>query len=221
MRFVYGYFPSFGEDSMPKTLGFMGFPSVTPAEVHRFERAARINDREAFAAELNALIHEKVALVEEQGSTTSTDVAESLVQKARALRAETPWAPSATDLQRGRSALLKVFDQPQNLPLPEFAKLAHKSRQQIYKDLAAHPRRLLALSVGPRRQKLPEWQLDPVRLRLTQKVLERAEDLDDWTIFHALAEPLDALAGKSPVEAVHRSNLDAVAEMVYSVLDLH
>jgi hypothetical protein len=67
--------------------------------------------------------------------------------------------------------MLRLFEQPQNLPLPEFARLAHKSRQQIYKDLAAKPRRLLALSVGPRKQRLPDWQLDPLRLRLTQDYL--------------------------------------------------
>ena len=208
---------------MSKTLGLMAFdlPKVTPAEVHRFERTARISDPEAFAAELDAFIQEKVALVEEKATAASSEVAESLIRKAQSLRSETRWAPSSTELQRGRSAMLKVFDQPQNLPLPAFARLAHKSRQQIYKDLAASPPRLLALSVGPRGQKLPEWQLDPLRLQLTQRVLERAEDLDTWTVFHALSEPLEALAGKSPIEAVRPANLASVTQMVFSVLDLH
>lgn len=208
---------------MPKSLELVDFelPKVTPAEVHRFERAARINDPKAFAAELDALIQEKVALVGEQSTGASTAIAESLVRKAQSLRAETRWFPSDTDLQRGRSAMLKVFDQPQNLPIAAFAKLAHKSRQQIYKDLAAHPRRLLALSVGRRGQRLPEWQLDPLRLRLTQRVLERAKDVDAWTVFHALSAPSDALSGKSPIEAVHIANLDAVSDLVCSTLDLH
>ena len=42
--------------------------------------------------------------------------------------------------------LLESFNQPHNLPIPEYAKLADKSRQQIYKDILA--RRLLALNVG-------------------------------------------------------------------------
>lgn len=90
--------------------------------------------------------------------------------------------------------MLRVFEEPQNLPLAWFAQLARKSRQQIYKDLSAHPRRL------------PEWQLDPMRLRLTQQVLKQAADLDPWTLFHALSGPLEALAGRSPVEAVTAGN---------------
>ena len=39
--------------------------------------------------------------------------------------------------------LLETFNQPHNLPPAEFAKLADKSRQQIYKDIDAG--RLLAL----------------------------------------------------------------------------
>ena len=71
------------------------------------------------------------------------------------LRADTRWAPNETDVQRGRAVLLETFNQPHNLPPAEFAKLADKSRQQIYKDILA--RRLLALNVGPRGQKLPDW----------------------------------------------------------------
>ncbi len=49
--------------------------------------------------------------------------------------------------------LLETFNQPHNLPPAEYAKLADKSRQQIYKDILA--RRLLALNVGPRGQNCP------------------------------------------------------------------
>lgn len=202
---------------MPKTLSFMGFdlPAVTPTDVHRFDATARIKDRDKFAAELDALIQEKMAAAQ------AAFVTDQLARKARALRADTRWSPSATDLQRGRSAMLRVFEQPQNLPLSEFARLAHKSRQQIYKDLAAQPRRLLALSVGPRKRRLPEWQLDPLRLCLTQRVLKQADDVDAWTLFHALSDPLELLGGRSPVEAVTPGNLDAVTLAVLAALGLH
>jgi hypothetical protein len=36
--------------------------------------------------------------------------------------------PGATDIQRGRSARLEAFNQPHNLPLPEFARRANKVR---------------------------------------------------------------------------------------------
>ncbi|MEG6992986.1 integrase, partial [Pseudomonas aeruginosa] len=72
-------------------------------------------------------------------------VGQALARKAAALRADTRWAPNETDVQRGRAVLLETFNQPHNLPPAEFAKLADKSRQQIYKDILA--RRLLALNV--------------------------------------------------------------------------
>lgn len=204
------------------TMSSMGLdiPKVIPAEVRRFEESARIKDPVAFAAILDALIQEKVVSV---GGAAANPVPpmERLADQARALRADTHWHPSATDIQRGRVALLRAFERPGNLPLPEFAKLAHKSRQQIYKDLAAHPRRLLALNVGRRGQRLPDWQLDPLRLRLTREVLKGAADVDAWTLFQVLSGPLECLGGRSPVEVVSPGNLDGVVEAVYGALGLH
>lgn len=91
-----------------------------------------------------------------------------------------------------------------------------KSRQQIYKDILA--RRLLALNVGPRGQKLPDWQLDPVKQQLTQTVLQEVEGIDPWTIYRALSEPLEGLGGRSPVDAVTHGTIDDVAEAVFNVL---
>src|SRR3546814_7569787 len=51
---------------------------------------------------------------------------------------------------------LEAFNQPHNLPPAEFAKLADKSRQQIYKDILA--RRLLALNVGRSEEHTSELQ---------------------------------------------------------------
>lgn len=198
----------------------LAIPKVTLPELSRFEESARIKDPVAFAAVLDAFIREKVASA---GEAVADPAAASgvLAGKARALRADVRWSPSATDIQRGRAALLSAYEQPENLPLPAFAKLAHKSRQQVYKDLAAQPRRLLALSVGPRGQRLPDWQLDPLRLRLTREVLKGAADVDAWTLFQALSGPLESLGGRSPVEAVSPGNLDSVVEAVYGVLGIH
>lgn len=203
-----------------QSLGQGGFPKVTPAEVRRFESVARIDDPEAFAAELDALFQEKLT-VAGRPVVDSPGMVGVLADKARELRAGTRWEPSATDLQRGRAELLRMFDQPRNLPVREFARLAHKSRQQIYKDLAARPRRLLALSLGSRGQRLPDWQLDPLGLRLTRAVLKATPEVDAWTLYRALAEPLGGLDGRSPVEAVNPGNLDRVARAVQDALGIH
>lgn len=157
----------------------------------------------------------------ERDAFDASSLTNTITDKAKALRADTRWSPSDTDIQRGRRAMLQVFQQPKNLPLPAFAKLASKSRQQIYKDLAATPKRLLALNIGRRGQRLPDWQLDPLRLRLTQEVLKGAADVDVWTLFYTLSEPLDCLGGRSPVEAVTRGNFDEVLKAIYNSLGIH
>lgn len=208
---------------MPKTLEYIAdhLPKVTVDEVRRFSDTVEIRDAQAFAAELEAFVQERLESVDLPSSMEIEveTVEQTLARKAAALRADTRWAPRETEIQRGRAAVLEAFDQPHNLPLPDFARLANKSRQQIYKDIEA--RRLLALNVGPRGQRLPDWQLDPVKQRLTQIVLQAAPEVDAWTLYRALSEPLEGLAGRSPVEAVTADSVDAVAKAVFNVLGVH
>jgi hypothetical protein len=192
-------------------------PRVTVEDVRRFADTVEIRDAPAFAAELQAFIHERLEAVELPANLERVE--QVLARKAAALRAGTRWAPTETDVQRGRAVLLENFNQPHNLPLANFAKLADKSRQQIYKDILA--RRLLALNVGPRGQKLPDWQLDPVKQQLTQTVLQEVEGIDHWTIYRALSEPLEGLGGRSPVDAVTHSTINDVADAVFNVLGRH
>jgi len=206
---------------MTHTLEFIAdhLPRVTVNDIRRFASAVQIRDAQAFVAELQAFVHERVEAVELPASLDVPAVEQSLASKAAALRANTRWTPRETDIQRGRAALLASFDQPHNLPLPEFARLANKSRQQIYKDIDA--RRLLALNVGPRGQKLPDWQLDPIKQQLTRAVLAATEGIDGWTIYRALYEPLESLGGHSPVEAVSADSISAMATAVFNVLGVH
>ncbi|MCK9513896.1 MAG: integrase [Pigmentiphaga sp.] len=203
---------------MPTAIEFIAdrLPRVTVKDLRRFADTVEIRDAKAFAAELQAFVHERVEAVKLPASLESEPVRQALTRKAAALRADTRWAPSKTDVQRGRAVLLEAFNQPHNLPIPEFAKLANKSRQQIYKDIVA--RRLLALNVGPRGQKLPDWQLDSVKQQLTQTVLQKVEGIDHWTIYRALSEPLEGLGGRSPLDEVTHGTIDDVAEAVFNVL---
>lgn len=211
------------ELSMPKTLEYIAdhLPKVTVDEVRRFSDTVEVRDAQAFAAELEAFVQERLESIDLPSSmeVEVETVEQTLARKAAALRADTRWAPRETEIQRGRAAVLEAFDQPHNLPLPDFARLANKSRQQIYKDIEA--RRLLALNVGPRGRRLPDWQLDPVKQRLTQIVLQAAPEVDAWTLYRALSEPLEGLAGCSPVEAVTADSVDAVAKAVFNVLGVH
>ncbi|MDO5102379.1 MAG: integrase [Lautropia sp.] len=194
-------------------------PRVTAKDVHRFTDSVEIRDARAFSAELQAFIHECLESVRFSANQEVETVEQTLARKAQALSADSAWVPSQTDIQRGRTVLLDAFQQPSNLPIPAFAKLAGKSRQQIYKDISA--RRLLTLSVGPRGQRLPDWQLDPVKRQLTETVLHQtAEDIDNWTLYRAMSEPLEGLGGRSPVDAVTNSSIDQVVLAVLNVLGI-
>lgn len=202
---------------MPKALAAPATdrPLVTPTDVRRFDKAVTVRDRGAFLHELDRLVREKLAAAANAASETPP-LTETLRRKAQSLRAAASWSPSTRDVQRGRAEMLREFDRPQNLPLAEFVRLAHKSRQQIYKDIAA--RRLLALDVGRRGQRIPDWQLTPPGLQLTRAVLLASEDLDSWTVYRALAEPSEALGGQAPAASVHRGNVDATTRVVLASL---
>lgn len=198
-----------------QTASAVNQPLVTPTEVRRFDKAVTVRDRGAFLFELDRLVREKVAAATNVAAE-ATPLTETLGRKAASLRAATSWSPMTADLQRGRAELLREFERPHNLPLADFVRLAHKSRQQIYKDIAA--RKLLALDVGHRGQRIPDWQLEAPGLQLTRAVLQAAEDVDAWTLYRALAEPCEALGGQSPAAIANRGNVDSIVRVVLASL---
>src|SRR4051794_15979204 len=109
---------------MPKTLEFIAdhLPRVTLDEVRRFSNTVEILNAQAFAAELEAFVQERLESVELPSSMEIEveTVEQTLARKAAALRADIRWVPDQTDIQRGRALLLEAFEQPHNLPLPDF-----------------------------------------------------------------------------------------------------
>ena len=216
-------------------------PEVTVDDVrHRFS-TVEIRDEKAFAAELQQYVLDTVSVLAqglpddlfsegEASHKTASRIAElppavraaalrrELSRKAAALVAAEPWQPGVTDLQRGRAILMDAFHAPSNMSVPAFAKLAGKVRQQIYADIKA--RRLLTISIGPNKQKVPEWQLDQTKLALTRSVLAAAPDVDNWTLYKALSEPLESLGGRAPVEAVDAGSVDRLTNTVMNVLGI-
>ena len=189
--------------------------TVSKRVLDEFAEVATIRDTLAFSAQLSRVIEREVerALKRLQRKEPHTGTSTST------FRAEKRWEPSATDLQRGRALMLAEFRRPQNLSVSDFAQLAGKSRQQIYKDIEM--RRLLALSIGARGQRIPDWQLDVTRKKLTQALLEKARDVDEWTLYYALSEPSEALSSKAPLEVVSRGNMGRVLNVLLDQLDLH
>ena len=65
-----------------------------------------------------------------------------------------------------------------------------------------------------------DWQLDPLRQQLTEAVLQQAAGVDGWTIHEALSQPLEGLAGRSPLEAVTPGSLQGTVMAVLNTLGI-
>ncbi|WP_407682543.1 MULTISPECIES: hypothetical protein [Pseudomonas] len=108
--------------------------------------------------------------------------------------------------------MLEIFEAPTNLPLLSFARLAGKSRDQVNRDIKAH--RLLSLSLGNRGQRIPDWQLDPLKHKLVLEVFRLLPQLGAWEAYRLLSEPSDLLKGCTPVDALHPGNLESIANLL-------
>lgn len=144
------------------------------------------------------------------------------------LQATTRWSPSAEDLARGLAAQRSVLRRSSNLSVGAFARRSHQSLYQVCRALRAG--QLLSLSVGQARfrdHRIPDWQLNPLALRLTQRVRERIAALDStldaWTLYDHLSYPYEPLAGHSPVKEVtrHPEALERIADYVLNSLGFH
>ncbi|RUF23440.1 DUF4102 domain-containing protein [Pseudomonas aeruginosa] len=111
-----------------------------------------------------------------------------------------------SDIQRERMALVDVFEAAHNLPVAEYAKMAGKSRRWISYEIKAG--NLLALNLGNRGQRVPDWHLDPVKHALIQAVLKLNRSADPWQIYRALLQSRATLRGRSALESVTATNLD-------------
>lgn len=124
--------------------------------------------------------------------------------------------PQVSEIQRQRAEMLATYEASNNLPLLVFAKLAGKSRDQINRDIKA--RRLLSLSLGNRGQRIPDWQLDPLRHKLVLAALARFPDVDAWRLYRTVCEPHERLKGRSPIDVLTLENFDVTARIVCSAL---
>ncbi|MNM87316.1 putative prophage CPS-53 integrase [compost metagenome] len=117
-----------------------------------------------------------------------------------------------SDVQRKQMELVDVFESPHNLPVVEFAKMAGKSRRWISYEIKAG--NLLALNLGNRGQRVPDWHLDPLKHELVQSVMKLSRSADPWQIYHALLQPRAMLRGRSALEGATANNLDKIIMVV-------
>ncbi len=186
---------------------------VSSGDLRRFSKVATINDEDGFLLVLEQLLAERLA------SHAGHDVCTDIVALAQAMQAPVPHQPAEAELQCGKILQLAELRRTTNVPIARFAARAGKPRQQLYKKISA--RKLLALSVGSRLLRVPDWQLVPAALALTQAVLATVADkVDPWTVYQALSTPDDGFGGKAPVAAVTPSKVRDVADLVCARLGI-
>ncbi len=118
-----------------------------------------------------------------------------------------------SDVQAARMRLLNIFETSDNLVVAEYARLVGKSRRWITYEIQAG--NLLALQMGNKGQRVPAWQLDPLKRQLVQSILRKTpRGLDTWTIYLALIQKYDTLGGHTPLEAVTQQNLELTVRLV-------
>ena len=121
--------------------------------------------------------------------------------------------PKLSELQRERLKLLEIFEGPDNLVVADYAKLAGKSRRWITYEIQAG--NLLSIQLGNKGQRVPVWQLDPLKRQLVQAVLRQTpRGVDTWDIYHALLRPHDVLGNRAPIEAVTPENMKIAVRVV-------
>lgn len=135
------------------------------------------------------------------------------VQRLSAVRMPEYARPRLSDVQREHLQVLETFEAPHNLTVADYAKLAGKSRRWITYEVQAG--NLLSIHMGHRGQRVPDWQLDPLKRRLVQSVLKQVpRGINTWHIYHALLHRFDELGARPAIEAVRPANLHLAARLV-------
>ncbi|MGU1062044.1 tyrosine-type recombinase/integrase [Pseudomonas aeruginosa] len=145
--------------------------------------------------------------------TPDMPTAPASVQRLSAVHLPNYARPRLSPVQRERLQLLEMFEAPHNLSVADYAKLAGKSRRWITYEIQAG--NLLSIHMGNRGQRVPDWQLEPLKRKLIQSVLKQLpRDIDTWDIYHALLHSYKALGSRPAVEAVCPTNLHLAAGLV-------
>jgi len=118
-----------------------------------------------------------------------------------------------SEIQRERLALLEMFEASHNLPVADYAKLTGRSRRAVSYEIQAG--KLLSLHLGIRGQRVPDWQIDPLKRKLVQAVLKQVPmGLDSWHVYRALLHAYEELGQRPAIHAVRPTNLHLAARLV-------
>ncbi|MGU5656153.1 tyrosine-type recombinase/integrase [Aeromonas veronii] len=122
--------------------------------------------------------------------------------------------PEVSAIQREREEMLAIYESPSSLPVPLFGKLAGKSKDQINRELKAG--KLLSVSLGNRGQRVPDWQLVPLKHKLAQVLMRQCPQADSWELYRMLTRPHPDLGDRAAIDLVTPSNLGMVVQVIAS-----
>lgn len=120
--------------------------------------------------------------------------------------------PEVSAIQREREEMLAIYESPSSLPVPLFGKLAGKSKDQINRELKAG--KLLSISLGNRGQRVPDWQLVPLKHKLAQVLMRQYPQADSWELYRMLTQPHPDLGDRAAIDIVTPSNLGMVVQII-------
>ena len=105
-----------------------------------------------------------------------------------------------------------MYESPSCLPVPLFGKLAGKSKDQINRELKAG--KLLSISLGNRGQRVPDWQLVPLKHKLAQVLMNQRPHADSWDLYRMLTQPHPDLGDRAAIDAVTMTNVPAIVRVI-------
>lgn len=120
--------------------------------------------------------------------------------------------PEISAIQREREEMLAMYESPSNLPVPLFGKLAGKSKDQINRELKAG--KLLSISLGNRGQRVPDWQLVPLKHKLAQVLMNQCPYADSWELYRMLTRPHPDLGDRAAIDVVTATNVPAIVRAI-------
>ncbi|OTJ95749.1 tyrosine-type recombinase/integrase, partial [Pseudomonas aeruginosa] len=120
--------------------------------------------------------------------------------------------PEVSAIQREREEMLTIYESPSSLPVPLFGKLAGKSKDQINRELKAG--KLLSISLGNRGQRVPDWQLVPLKHKLAQVLMNQCPHADSWDLYRMLTQPHPDLGDRAAIDAVTPTNVPAIIQVI-------
>ncbi len=87
-----------------------------------------------------------------------------------------------------------------------------RDKDQINRELKAG--KLLSISLGNRGQRVPDWQLVPLKHKLAQVLMNQCPHADSWDLYRMLTQPHPDLGDRAAIDAVTPTNVPAIIRVL-------